>query len=473
MSKWQFVLAYLLIVGVAFASHLFFVTRTPIDWDEPVYTQVALGVQQLGYPSLGQKMGEANGYYPFHPPLHFFVLASWNEAIGTASIEWGRVLSSLIATATVAVAMLFTYRFTASKGSTLIAGMLLAMDGWFSYSSLLVKFDTAAILIALIGMWLVIEALQGRSKLAILAGLLLGLAAVYKHIAVIALISVVIHWVVTRGDGRGTHRIIICASLVIAAYFVIMITTVGDPYIQASLVQIRRTLGLQEARGLQYGIPEAIEALAQTYWAFGGTLLMMLIVPLTLGLMAKFHRDDSEYSAWLPLTIWIGVTIVVLAGLRLRNPHYLSYLIVPGYILAAIFLRGWLERPGILRRVSIALIVLVSLSNVVTWGIRLGFSGQDSLRAVQQAMATMPPDDIRVISEEPICVLIQQPCTKFGFAQTESRIAAIDPQIVIVYRTVTQAPPETDAIAALLSRGVLIYPPFVGWRDTIEILGIQ
>ncbi len=467
MTNKQFAIAFLLVLLLALVVRLGFISLTAWDWDEPVYTAVSNAVNEVGFPSF-RTGAEEPVWYSFHPPFHFFVLANWYNLVGQHSIEAGRVLSSLIATATVAAAMLFTLTLTKSRATALLVGFFLAIDGWFSYTSMLVKFDTAAILLGVVGLTLFLLS-QKRADLrfAVLAGLFIGLALIYKHVAGIFLLAVVLGF---RRKNSDNHLFAVSIALLVGLlYVVFMGLVVGEPFTHASIVQVRRVLGSQEARGLNYGLAEVVQALGTTYWAFGGTLVFLAFGLGATVLRGFQHIMRRKQLERLLLTAWTLAALTMLVLVRLRNPHYLGFLIVPTTIAGAIQLVDWWQRRGWWKLVVVGITVVITLLNLTTFAIRLfQVESGNAFAELQQVMTDLPQAAV-VIAEEPICGLIEQTCYRMGVTQSEARIAEADPDFVIVYTSITQRPPTAPDLQRLIARGTEV-ARVSDWKAVIVII---
>lgn len=472
MKTTTFRVLVLAILGLALGLHLVFIQSSPWDWDEPLYTHIVSNVVSEGYPHVGYG-NDLGDWFAFHPPFHFYLMGQWYQLVGQQSVATGRLLSSLIATAVVAIAMANAWLVTKNRSVVLLVGFLLALDGWFGYTSLLVKFDTAAALIGTAGMALFILALQrDRLILGFLAGLVVGGAVIYKHVAIIFVIAVIVHWLLLRGGRTRIHLVVgIGIGLSILAYIIGMVVLVGDPFVEATLVQIRRSLGLQEARGLSYGIDTAIAALVETYLAFLGTVGLLVIAGLISLKKAWDHLVSRQELERTVITAWALGAGAVLAFLQLRNPHYLVYLIIPCTLLVGIQLAlGWSELRW--RRVIQGVLVVLVLLNLGTIFIRATqVSRVNALAEIQAQLETLPADAI-LLSEETVCSMAQQECYKFGNYQSQANLDRIQPDYVIVYTTTTHAPPDTEALNALIDSGTEIYS-VQGWKETIRILAIS
>ncbi len=469
--KTKTAMTILVIVLLAAGLRLAFMGVTPWDWDEPVYTRIANNVQSMGHPSLD--IGGEEEWYTYHPPFHFWLLSGWYALIGDDTIWAGRLFSSLAATICVVLLMVLVWEISQDKQLTLFAGFLFATDGWFGYTSLLVKLDTTAVAIGIAGLILFVQALKTpKTGLFIATGLVIGIATIYKHVAAVFLLTIAIHWLITKGNRRQHLIVLAAAGFVIVLYILGMAIFVGEPFTHATVVQVRRTLGQQEARGLQYGLVETLQAMFNTYWAFSGTVLVLFIGGIISIWMGRLHWQGEEH--WLAvITAWALAALLMLGGIKLRNPHYLVYAIPPATVLVAEFLLGLIEQ----RRNKLAgrLLAVLLVMSFSTFSIRATrFSPTNALGELQYQMDQLPAD-VTVLSEESICALIDQPCYPFGHYQTAGQIASIPggkPQYVVVYTTTTQKPPQTEAVLELISEGQVIYS-ISGWKETLTIIQVE
>lgn len=467
----------LILAAVLMATllHIGYIGQTPWDWDEPVYTRVAQQTGEWGHPTLN--IDGQGKWYTYHPPFHFIVLNTWDKMVGSETIEAGRWLSSLVAIATVVLAMAWVGITQQDGYKVALTGLLLATDGWFSYSSLLVKLDTTAIMVGLTGMiGFSLALFYKRQWLYIAAGTIIGMATVYKHVAAVFLVAIAVHWLLSRPRRNQEHLLVIGTALAILAVYVLgMLLFVGDPFIEATQVQVRRTLGLQEARGLDYGLTEVVEAMFQTYWAFLGTIIVLVIGTLyALWLAWQNHR--GYFQEMTPIVAWMLSAVVMLGAIKLRNPHYLPYAIVPASILTSHLLVNLFHDRYYRRRWAswaVRLLVVIMFLNASSAAIRFtNFSQNNALEELTGKMMQLD-HQANVVAEEPVCALVPQPCYVLGKHQTEDRLASIPGGVdyIVVYTSKTQKPPQTPAILNRLAQGEVIYTTS-GWKETLTVVAV-
>lgn len=472
----SYLIAFFVAMGVlllAYAIHVVFLAFTPWEWDEPVYTNIATQTLRHGYPAFQTLPDEVQPeFYPYHPPFHFHVLANVYRVAGDPSILVGRVWSSFVATLVVGMGMLITLQITYQPKVALLAGVLLAIDGWFAYTSLLVKLDTSATLLGLIGLACWIRARRTDAVAwSILAGMFIGMAAIYKHVAIVFAVGIAIHWLLTRRDSALHIWALGAVALIGVLYLIGMAVFVGEPFLNATAVQIRRALGLQIGRGLNnYGLTEVVQALTNTYWAYLGTLFYSGVGVL-VSMWRLWESWRGRDHALSPVAGVVLAAVMVLGFVKLRNPHYLVYLIAPAVIMATVHIwLWWRSRKSWLRRLAVGVIVVVVFLHGASFTIRaVSFSQSNALAEVQRVFATQVDRDAVVVAEEPVCAMIAQPCYKIGVYNTAQRLAEIQPDIIVVYSSLTQDPPDSPALLDLMASGD---PRFTtqGWKERITII---
>jgi hypothetical protein len=469
LKKWHWVLCFTIIILSSIVIRLGMVMRTPWEWDEPVYTQIAQGVAEVGYPSIRADVAGLRTPYLFHPPFHFYLMAGWFKLVGNDSILAGRLLSATIGVAVVIATMLLVYSITRHLPTTAITGALLGIDGWFTYSSGLVKLDTAAVLLGIIGLWCFHQAItRKQARWALLTGIFIGGATIYKHNAVIFIVVILMHWVLTHQQHRRHLIVLLTSIVVIVAYVAVMYLSWGDTFIRQSTNQLNRSTGQSESRGLNYGVGEAVRALYSTYWAFVGSIASIGI-GVAAALRAVIRRPQPAWSS--VLVSWCLASAVCLAALKLRNPHYLVFLIVPSVCMVAITLvRGMrVVSPRVFRLSAAALVTFAGL-HLMTFSLRaIYFDRTNTLYRTQQYITTYIDSTATVLTEEPICVLIPNPCFRFGVTTSEARVRRANPQYVVTYTSTTQGPPQTNAILDLIDSGASVFA-IKGWKENIVVL---
>jgi hypothetical protein len=453
--------------------HVAYISLTPTDWDEYVYESAAKGTAETGFPSLEVNPGEEPVPFFYQPFFHFFLMV----ATGSLTIESARYLSAVIATIAIAAMIFATYSITQSKRTALLSGLLLTTDGWFLYTSGLVKLDTAALTIGLFGIGLFARSLRnGTLTTTFFAGLVLGLSADYKHIAAFGLVAVAIHWIFSLNKHKTHGVALLVGSLCVFLFVDFMAIYIGRPYLDANVVQLQRALGFRSARGLDADLGTILRALGQTYFVFGGSILLIVIGAVgsvfdlvNRRIKSRYNTDSSLYVPTLASSyLWAAFFMLVL--LKMKNPHYVVILIAAADICAASLLTVMKQKSKRLRVLANLLLSIVLALNVVTLVVRATyFSGVDAMSEAKFAVEHLPAD-ASILSEEPICQmkLATQTCTKLDlYATLKNTVPPI--QYIVLIMTTTQKPPAQYDVQKLIAESAQI-ASFGDWKNNIVVL---
>ena len=161
----------------------------------------------------------------------------------------------------------------------LLAVVPVIFDGWLLYIERVSYIENALMILVVLGFLLYARALDTPSLWRfLLAGLALGRAASFKQTGAYVVVAVLLCWLIVRRQHRGHLVLLGGALLVIAAYVSLMVVKYdapGDPYfIDQSLVQVRRVLGLQQSGGTLTSPGGALHLLTQQYKYFVPSLLV-------------------------------------------------------------------------------------------------------------------------------------------------------------------------------------------------------
>lgn len=473
MSSSKFLAICVLLCAFSLVVHIVYIPLTPTDWDEYVYESAAKGTAENGFPSLEVNPSEEPVPFFYQPFFHFFLMA----ATGSLTIESGRNLSAVIATIAIAAMIYATYSITQSKTTALLSGLIFASDGWSLYTSGLVKLDTAALTIGLFGIGLFARALRSNSlSTTFCAGLLLGLSADYKHIAVFALLAVLFHWIITR-ERHQVHGVTLLVGFLCIFLFVdFMAIYIGKPYLDANIVQLQRALGFRSARGLDADLGTILRALGQTYFVFGGSVLL-IAVGVTGSLTDLFMRFkkrvmNAEGMLLVPslASSYLWAAFLMLLILRMKNPHYVVVLIAAANICVSSLLIVLRNKSKRWRIVAHGLLSVVLALNVVTLVVRANyFSGVDAMNEAKFAVEHLPAN-ASILTEEPICQmkLSTQTCTKLDlYASLKNTVPPV--QYIVLIMTTTQKPPEQYDVQKLIAESVQV-ASFGDWKNHIVVL---
>lgn len=453
-----------------------FVGITPWDWDESLYTAIARHVTQLGYPAIILDPREAPVPFLFQPPFHSYLLSGWHSLVGD-SIYAGRLLSSLIGVGAVGLCMVLVERITNSYRVAALAGVFVALDGWSTYSGILVKLDVATLLVGMVGLLIYTKALRENSlRFALLAGIAVGAAVIYKHTGIVIAGAIVINWLLfVRGQHQLHYKVLGAALVVVVAYIGIMYAIWGQAYLDESFSQVRRIFGFRESPGLNYGVKEVLNALFNQYWIFAGSILAILgggVITLIRTWQMLFKGREGTPTL---LLAWAIASGAILSLVPLHNTHHVVLLIVPLYCVIAYELTGLLGGAGKVRARNAALLAVAGILalSVATLGLRVvTMSDGNALRDVQTYVAQNIPEDQSILTEQTICMLVKNPCYQLGMIRSQKALVRAKPEYLIVYTTTTFPVRETAAFKAAI-QGAVLEATIKGWKEEIEIYKLK
>jgi 4-amino-4-deoxy-L-arabinose transferase-like glycosyltransferase len=445
---------FVVIIAVAAFLRLFLIGERPgFEWDEPVYGAIAQHSAEHGLPALRPEGGAiATQPYLYHPPFDVIIKGWWISLTGESGVGNLRLLAGFASLVLLALAYWLvrncTDRFTAA-----LATILLATDGWLIYTNRLNLIENIMMPLGLAGMVAYSYAIKRHNRLLYgLAGALLALAFVYKHIGIAFLVAP-LFYLLFFSDKRKSHIFLYLSALtVIVTYFVAMYLLWGNEIFSQNWVQIQRSLGLVESRGLNYGLAQVFEALLKTYWIFFSTLFALAICLVLLAW--RFYRwlRKGERPAQPLLFSWAVTAFVLLSVTSLKAPHYLIVMLVPLYIYLATELATWLRQ---LKKTQLkwGFVALILTLNMVTWNVRFMLQSDNALLETYRFVSANVPANARVLTEETIGAGIRQPYYKLDRHKMADELEKIKPDYIILYYSTTQKPPDSEALEKLVKEG--------------------
>jgi len=489
MRKHFRVFVVLAIFVTAGYMRFFNIVQSPgYEWDEPVYTAVAQRTIELGYPNL---KGEGNVYhtepYLYHPPFDFYLKAFWFQHVEVPDIGAGRILSSVEAMASLAIAY-FCLKDISGRKAAVIGLVLLATDGWLIYTNRLNLIENAMMLLGVFGVWIYIKATKtGKAPYYLAAGFFLAFAAIYKHTGLPFLAVPIINLMIIRKDWKNHIILIQAMAIVVLIYMATMWAVWGSVFTFQTWVQIERALGNIGSRGLNYGFSDAISAVTQTYWVFSATIAALAGVGLTIAFRIQqvVFRGKQLFNS--VLLSWAIAAFFFLGAIALKAPHYLITALVPGYMFIASEIGNLLERvEGKIKvgrgnvqleknkkilNVGLLGLALAVVVNLFTWTVRFAQRYDNALLETYDFFRTVPVT-ARIIADDCIGVAIQQPYFNPDRHASEQGIKDANPDYVALYTSQTQKTPGEAALKSLLSNSTLIRR-FSGFKEVIEVYQVN
>lgn len=404
------VLAFAVVLAAGLALRFWHLGVSPAwQWDEAIYYRVGLSVQH-GVLQEHPVYGTAWVPFLYQPPIYFVLLARWFTLTG-ASVYHARVLG-VIATA-VMLALLFRLVWMLHGARKALLVMIpVVFDGWLMYIERASYIENVLMVIIVAALVLYQRALARPAWYNFaLAGLGIGCAASFKQTGTYVLAAALLCWLIVRRNHRGHLVMLGVALTVIAIYLVAMVRMYDVPghqwYIDQSLVQVRRVLGLQSSGGTLTSPAKLLHLLMQQYEYFIPSFLIALAA-----LLVGLRRLLQCYRArnWQPardnalLFSWFAAGVVVFGVSSLKFPQYFALILIPGYCYLWTELSDW-NWPAAVRA---ALPLAAAVSGLASLFLVLPVFQPNPLEEVQQYAAGQIPRAAIVVTEESIGDLIQQ-----------------------------------------------------------------
>jgi 4-amino-4-deoxy-L-arabinose transferase-like glycosyltransferase len=383
------------------------------QWDEAVYWRVSVGVQH-GVLAEHSVYGLPWEPFLYQPPVYFLVVAQWFNLAG-ASIYHARLLGVVWTVGMQVLLFRLLWRIHGSR-LALVAMLPVISDGWLLYIERVSYIENALMVLVVLAFLLYQRALDRPSwqRFAI-AGVAVGVAASFKQTGAYVLVAVLLCWLVIRREHRGHFILLGVAVLVIAVYLIAMTRMYDLPgrpwFIDQSLTQVRRVLGLQKSGGTLTTPGGALHLLTAQYRYFVPSLLMAAVA-----ILIALRRTWQCYRArdWAParpnalLYSWLATGVVVFGSSSLKFPQYFVLILVPAYCYLWIELARWDWRMA-WKRAAVGAAVVAGIGSFL---LTIPAFGVNSLAEVQSYAARSIPGNAIVVTEQSIGDLIQQPwCT--------------------------------------------------------------
>jgi hypothetical protein len=443
----------LLVVGVGLrvvaANHL----GTLVD--EPVYRSVSAFTWHNGYPALRPPAGVAITPFLYQPPFFFYLLGGWFALWHSSSLIVARYLSVLISGIMLAVLYVVSRKLLGGVAA-LLALFFVAVDPWIILTNAAVYIENSQLVLILVAVWAYWRATRADESARrdyvfryVLAGLLLGVAMVYKQIGSYLVLAVLINLLLTRRQHwRGHGYLLGTAAVVLVAYLGSMQAIFGSAFDHGTYTQLLRALGLRYSPGLNYSPLTAVKAVLQTYWIFVMTVATMVVggviavTCLVQQLRGRRQRETLVLS-------WALAALLSAPTIALWDPHYFVLWLLPLYLLIAQETVGWATwigaRMRVQRRVGrlavaggLAVVLLVNL-----WSFQdrfLSGAGDTLVSAVSYVNQHVPSADT-VATENYIGAQIKSPYV--AIQTTPAGLYATHASFLALYWSLTEPIPAS------------------------------
>jgi 4-amino-4-deoxy-L-arabinose transferase-like glycosyltransferase len=379
------------------------------QWDEAVYWRVSSNVQHrvLSEHSLYGMPWEP---FLYQPPVFFLIEARWFDLVG-ASIYHARLLG-VGCTAVMQVLLFGLIKQLHGLRVALLTLVPVIFDGWLLYIERVSYIENALMIFVVLGFLLYARALDSRSAWPFfLAGLALGGAASFKQTGAYVVVAVLLCWLIVRRQHRGHLVLLAGALMVIAAYLALMVVKYDAPghqwFVDQSLVQVKRVLGLQQSGGTLTSPGSALHLLTQQYKYFVPSLVLA-----GAAIVIALRRTWQCYRArsWMPvqpnavLYAWLVTAVVVFGASSLKFPQYFVLILLPAYCYFWTELARWDLEAWWRTFWPAAAAVIGTMSFLLT----IPVFNVNSLAEVQAYAAGHIPASAIVVTEQSIGDLIDQ-----------------------------------------------------------------
>ena len=473
LSAWRrlgLVLAFSLCLIIGIIFRLWHLDASPAwQWDEAVYYRIGMNMQH-GVLTEHTVLGASGEPFLYQPPFYFLILARWFTLIG-ASIYHARLLGILATSLMLVVLFRFLWKIRGGEVA-LFAIIPIIFDGWLLYVERASYIENILALLVVVGMLLYQRAIERPSaQRFVIAGLMLGLVAIFKQTGAYLLVAVLICWLMRRRDHKGHVMLFSAAFIIIVAYAASMArhydSNGGDWYLYQTAVQLRRVLGLQHSGGTLTSPSALLHLLVEQYRVFIPSLLVAVsFIFVTARCLMSYYRSRKR-RAYYPeanqlLLSWAVAGIVVFGISSLKFPQYFALILIPLYCL------GWTELASCKwhnkwKYSVVACAVICGISSFLFSMTAL--SGNPFARTQQYAASHIPSNSV-VVTEQAIGDLINQPwCTV-----EDSTSCFYVASYAITWQTYLQSSfREGDADFRLLMKGAAPVESFTGAAGTVTI----
>ena len=463
---WPALLAVVIMAGAAI--RLWRLGTSPAwQWDEAVYLRVSISVQH-GTLTEHPVYGSAWEPFLYQPPTYFLALARWYDLAG-ASIYHARLLGVALTAGLQVILFGLVARIHGSR-LALTAMLPVVFDGWLLYIERVSYIENALIVVVVSALLLYQRALDRPSwpRFAA-AGLAVGAAASFKQTGAYVLPTVLLCWLVIRREHRGHLVLLGTAAMIIAGYLTAMIRMYDMAghqwFIDQSLVQVRRVLGLQRSGGTLTTAEQALHLLGGQYRFFVPSLLLAgaaFLIALRRTWQCYRARDWSPARPNALLYSWLATGTVVFGASSLKFPQYFVLILVPAYCYLWTELARWDWRPAAKRAAAGAAVA----AGIGSFLLTVPAFSANPLAEVQSYAARQIPGQAIVVTEQSIGDLINQRwCTVEKSGACAGRAA-----YAITWRTYLQASfDQGDAAFRQMMKGAVRIRSFAGPVGTATV----
>lgn len=453
---------------------------TKPGWQVDEVTYTSLGHMILVHGTLNLPIPYSQPWTPFlfHPPFYFLILAHWFSLVGTG-IYQARILGVICSVISFGLLARLLWKLR-GPGPATACLILIAFDGWMLYIQR-ISYMENLLMVLIVGMFVTYRRALEYPQLGWFAatGLLAGAATIFKHTGAYVLLALVINWALVHRHHRQHLVALGMALTVVVAYVSIMIHLFDYPghdwYIQQTLVQVQRTLGLTRSKGTLSSPLEFLHLASRQYAVFLPSLLAAMagIVLLFVTLIRCLHRRNlALLKGDTVIASWTLAGVIVFGASSLRYAQYFALVLIPAYCYL------WTRLYTLVRARLPILVAIVGMAAILAlnlWSFNdRVLSRHDNVFAQVKRYAQLhiPHNDV-VVAESSIAYEIPQPwCSPYGRQLTVTCQDAAS--YIITWATYLQSdnPFHSKPLAAMLHRAVPV-AKFTGFNGTVTVWRIQ
>jgi 4-amino-4-deoxy-L-arabinose transferase-like glycosyltransferase len=379
------------------------------QFDEAVYWRVSVNYAR-GVPAEHPVYGLPWQPFLYQPPVYFKIMAAWFDLTG-ASIYHARILG-VLCTVVMLTLLFCLLRQLHGPRVALMAAAPVVFDGWLLYIERVSYIENALAILVVVGL-LAYQWALGRPAWwrFLLAGAALGAAGSFKQTGLYVIVTVLLCGLITKRERRG-HLILLGGAVGVVWLYVMVMTwkydAPGHPwFLDQSMVQVRRVLGLQQSGGTLTSPARALHLLTGQYKYFIPSLLLAgwaFCLVLVRTWQCYRARDWAPAAANALLYSWLVTGLVVFGLSSLKFPQYFVLVLLPAYCYLWTELARW-QRGRRWRQAWPAAAIVAGIASFLI--VLPAFSG-NSLAEVQSYAARDIPAQAIVVTEESVGDLIGQ-----------------------------------------------------------------
>jgi len=453
------------IFALGFFLRIFELGKTGLEVDESSNYNVAMSVYNTGTPSFKPALGHTVQPYLSHPPFGFDLLAGWFKLVGP-SLDNARLLNVLASMVVLALVFVVLRRY--GNSVALLGTLFVALDCWIVVTNRMDYLENVQLIPILIGIWLFIKAVDSeKTRDYVLAGLAFGLAIVFKHIGVYLVLATVFTWLLIRKNHRGHFSMLVVMTLVVLAYVVGMGVDFGQTFFGQEFHEFDRLIGTAPATGMNYGPIQALQIIADKYWVFVTTVIVLLLgwlLVIARYVRALLFKKDDVPSGHAVLLSWAFAGFVFAVASQLKSPHYLILWLVPLYMYLAVVIINWAK--GRRKFLVPALAVAFVLLNMFSWNYRIVQTNGDSLRDSATYITQNIPSGAVIGTETYIGSLIANPYVRID-TMTSDQLKKVD--YLALYTSSTVSNSSLPQVVQQAIANCTTVQVFSGFKDTVTL----